>query len=275
MVTNSRALAKSLDERVSPRTPKRPWLLAGWTALTFGFLYLPIIVLVVMSFNDSRILSLPLKGFTLGWYQMVMEDVPLREALVNSLKVAGVATILATTLGLLAGFAIYRYRFFGRNAFRIALNLPILLPGIVTGVAMLAYFSDLGWELSLGTVILGHAVFGIPVALGPILTRLGQFPRSLEEAAYDLGAKPAQVYLDVVFPFLRSALIAAALLAFTLSFDEVVVTIFLTGRDNTLPMEIWARLRTSITPEIAAIATLILGTSTALVLLSEWATSRE
>lgn len=267
MVTDSRAIA--------PRAPKRPWLLAGWTALTFGFLYLPIVVLVMMSFNDSRILSLPLKGFTLGWYRMVMEDVPLREALVNSLKVAGVATILATTLGLLAGFAIYRYRFFGRNAFRIALNLPILLPGIVTGVAMLAYFSDLGWELSLGTVILGHAVFGIPVALGPILTRLGQFPRSLEEAAYDLGARPTRVYLDVVFPFLRSALIAAALLAFTLSFDEVVVTIFLTGRDNTLPMEIWGRLRTSITPEIAAIATLILGTSTALVLLSEWATSRE
>lgn len=199
----------------------------------------------------------------------------MRDALANSLKVAGSATILATTLGLLAGFAIYRYRFFGRNAFRIALNLPILLPGIVTGVAMLAYFSDLGWGLSLGTVILGHAVFGIPVALGPILTRLGQFPRSLEEAAYDLGAPPVRVYLDVVFPYLRSALIASALLAFTLSFDEVVVTIFLTGRDNTLPMEIWGRLRTSITPEIAAIATLILAISSLLVLLSQWVTARD
>jgi len=275
MIVDSQVVVKPTSESVVSRHPKRPWLLAGWTALTFGFLYLPILVLVTMSFNDSRILSLPLKGFTLGWYEMAVQDAPLRDALVNSLKVAGAATLLATTLGLLAGFAIYRYRFLGRNAFRIALNLPILLPGIVTGVAMLAYFSDLGWELSLGTVILGHAVFGIPIALGPILTRLGQFPRSLEEAAYDLGAKPARVYLDVVFPYLRSAVIAAALLAFTLSFDEVVVTIFLTGRDNTLPMEIWGRLRTSITPEIAAIATLILGTSTSLVLLSEWVTSRE
>jgi len=256
-------------ESATRRPPKRPWVLASWTLLMFGFLYLPIIVVVMMSFNDSRILSLPLRGFTFAWYSAALQDAALKEALVNSIKVAAAATILATTLGLLAGFAIYRYPFWGRNSFRIALNLPILLPGIVTGVAMLAYFSDLGWRLSLGTVILGHVVFGIPVALGPILTRLGQFPRSLEEAAYDLGAKPVQVYWDVIFPYLRSALIASALLAFTLSFDEVVVTIFLTGRDNTLPMEIWGRLRTSITPEIAAIATLVLVVSSLLVLFSQ------
>lgn len=268
--------AASLPEnRLRRHTAQRPWLLGAWTVLVFGFLYLPVAVVVVMSLNNSRILSLPIRGLTLNWYTTALQDGAMRDALANSLKVAGSATILATTLGLLAGFAIYRYRFFGRNAFRIALNLPILLPGIVTGVAMLAYFSDLGWGLSLGTVILGHAVFGIPVALGPILTRLGQFPRSLEEAAYDLGAPPVRVYLDVVFPYLRSALIASALLAFTLSFDEVVVTIFLTGRDNTLPMEIWGRLRTSITPEIAAIATLILAISSLLVLLSQWVTARD
>jgi spermidine/putrescine transport system permease protein len=243
--------------------------------LVFAFLNLPIAVLVFMSFNDSRILSLPFKGFTTSWYGMAFQDVAVRVALLNSLKVAAVATVLATVFGILAGFAIYRYQFFGRNAFRIALNLPILLPGIVTGVAMLAYLSDLGLALSLGTVILGHAVFGLPVALGPILTRLSQFPRSLEEAAYDLGAKPGEVFLGVIFPYIRSAVIAGALLAFTLSFDEVVVTIFLTGSDNTLPMEIWGRLRTDITPEIAAIATLVLGASTVIVLLSQWATAKE
>ncbi|HEY9647670.1 MAG TPA: ABC transporter permease [Chroococcidiopsis sp.] len=257
------------------RTQSRPWLLASWSALAFAFLYLPIAVLVMISFNDSRILSLPLKGFTTGWYRLAFADLPLRVALVNSVKVAAIATVLATLFGLLAGFAIYRYQFWGKNAFRIALNLPILLPGIVTGVAMLSYFSDLGLELSLWTVILGHAMFGLPVALGPILTRLNQFPRSLEEAAYDLGATPPQVFRDVIFPYIRSAVIAGALLAFTLSFDEVVVTIFLTGRDNTLPMEIWARLRTSITPEIAAIATLILVASTVLVLLSQWLSAEE
>jgi spermidine/putrescine transport system permease protein len=252
-----------------PRSQPKPWFLGSWTVMVFIFLYLPIAVLVLMSFNRSRILSLPFRGFTLNWYETALQDTALQVALLNSLKVAAVATSLATVLGLLAAFAVYRYQFFGRNAFRIALNLPILLPGIVTGVAMLAYLSDLGFELSLGTVILGHAVFGLPVAFGPIVTRLGQFPRSLEEAAYDLGALPGQVFIDIVFPYIRSAVVAGTLLAFTLSFDEVIVTIFLTGRDNTLPMEIWGRLRTDITPEIAAIATLILLGSGMLVLLSQ------
>jgi len=258
----------------APRVRQKPWLLTA-AILVYAFLYLPILVLVLMSFNNSKILSLPLQGFTTKWYKLAYHDTALQLALFNSLQVATAATLIATSLGLLAGFAIYRYQFFGRNAFRIAVNLPILLPGVVTGVVMLAYLSDLGFELSLWTVILGHAVFGLPVALGAILTRLGQFPRSLEEAAYDLGAKPGQVFTGVILPYIRSALIAGALLAFTLSFDEVIVTIFLTGRDNTLPMEIWGRLRTQITPEIAAIATLILLASTILVLLSQWATAKD
>ena len=253
-----------------PRKPTRPWFLGTVAVLIYGFLNAPIAVLVGMSFNDSAILSLPFKGVTLGWYQTTFQDTAIQASLLNSLKVAASATFLATLFGLLAAFAVYRYRFWGKSSFRIALNLPILLPGIVTGVAMLAYFSQLGLGLSLGTVILGHVVFGIPVAFGPILTRLSQFPRSLEEAAYDLGARPAQVFRGVIFPYIRSAVVAGALLAFTLSFDEVVVTLFLTGRENTLPMEIWGRLRTNITPEIAAVATLLLGISTVLVLMSQW-----
>jgi spermidine/putrescine transport system permease protein len=259
-------------DSILPRKTEKPWLLISWAVAVFGFLYLPLAVLMVISLNDSPILSLPFKGVTLDWYERSFSDQAIRIAFLNSLKVAGGATVLATGLGLLAAFAVYRYQFLGKNAFRIALNLPILLPGIVTGVAMLAYFSDLGWELSLGTVIIGHAVFGIPVAFGPILTRLSQFPRSLAEAAADLGATPTQVFLDVIFPYIRSAVISGALLAFTLSFDEVVVTIFLTGRDNTLPIEIWGRLRTNITPEIAAVATLISVASGTIVLFSQWVT---
>jgi len=259
------------DPNIISKTNSRQFgFLALWTLLTFTFLNLPIAVLIFMSFNRSKILALPFKGFTLDWYNIAFKDAALQISLLNSLQVASVATLLSTFFGLFASFAIYRYSFFGKNVFRIALNLPILLPGIVTGVALLAYFSDLGFGLSLWTVILGHAMFGLPVALSPILTRLTQFPRSLEEAAYDLGAKPAQVFTTVLFPYIRSAVIAGALLAFTLSFDEVVVTIFLTGRDNTLPIEIWGRLRTNITPEIAAIATLILATSTIIVLFSQW-----
>ena len=265
-------LAEPLRKR---QTTRQPILLASWTIGVYLFLYLPIVVLILLSFNNSKILSLPIKGLTLNWYSTAFADTSLREALINSLQVAAVATVLATLMGLLAAFAIYRYQFFGKNAFRIAITLPILLPGVVTGVAMLAYFSNLGLELSLITVILGHLVFGLPVAMGPILTRLSQFPRMLEEAAYDLGARPKQVFFNIILPYIRSAVISGALLAFTLSFDEVIVTIFLTGRENTLPMEIWARLRTDITPEIAAAATLVLLASMALVLLNQAVTSRE
>ena len=257
------------------RHRQKPFLLAAWTILVYAFLYLPIFVLITLSFNKSKIFSLPFKGLTFDWYSVAFADSSLKEALVNSLQVAASATILATFLGLLAAFAIYRYQFFGKNAFRIAINLPILLPGVVTGVAMLAYFSSLGLQLSLWTVILGHVVFGLPVAMGPILARLTQFPRILEEAAYDLGARPGQVFFGVIFPYIRSAIFSGAMLAFTLSFDEVVVTIFLTGRENTLPMEIWARLRTDITPEIAAAATLVLLASGAIVLLNQLVTAND
>lgn len=275
MISTLKEQSLGADVKLAPRpTRQTPFLLAAWTVGVFGFLYLPIAVLILLSFNNSKILSLPFRGLTLNWYSAVLADTALKAALVHSLQVAAVATVLATLLGILAAFAIYRYQFFGKSAFRIAINLPILLPGVVTGVAMLAYFSNLGLQLSLWTVVMGHLVFGLPVAMGPILARLTQFPRMLEEAAYDLGARPGQVFSGIIFPYIRSAVISGALLAFTLSFDEVIVTIFLTGRKNTLPMEIWARLRTDITPEIAAAATLILLASTAIVLLNQVVTSR-
>ena len=140
---------------------------------------------------------------------------------------------------------------------------------------MLAYFSSLDLPLSLVTVALGHGIFGLPVVMGSILARLTQFPVSLEEAAADLGAKPGRIFRDIIFPYISSAVISGALLAFTLSFDEVIVTIFLTGRDNTLPLEIWARLRTDITPEIAAAATLVLLGSSVFILLNQLVAKRD
>lgn len=194
------ALATDVESLAPRRTRRVPFLLAVWTVAVYLFLYLPIAVLILLSFNNSKILSLPFKGLTTSWYSTAFADTALKDALGNSLEVAAVATTLATLLGILAAFAIYRYQFFGKNAFRIAINLPILLPGVVTGVAMLAYFSNLGLQLSLGTVIMGHLVFGLPVAMGPILARLTQFPRMLEETAYDLGARPRQVFLESSSP---------------------------------------------------------------------------
>ncbi len=244
------------------------WFLGSYTLGVFLFMHLPVAVIIFFSFSSKRVLSLPIKGWTLDWYREALQDDRLRVGLINSLKVASGATLLAALLGTLGAFAISRWRFHGRAAFRSAVVIPILLPGIVTGVAMLSFFGQAGIPLGLLTVIIGHATFGFPVVFNTMNARLSQLPRSLEEASADLGATPAQTFRLVVFPAIRSALIAGALLAFTLSFDEIVVTIFLTGPDNTLPIEIYSRLRFGMTPEINAVVTMILLVSGTLVLLS-------
>lgn len=245
-------------------------ILGFYTLGVFLFMHLPLAVIMLFSFSDKRVLALPVRGWTLDWYRQMLEDERLFTGLINSLKVASTATLLATLLGTLGAFAVMRWKFFGRNVFRSAVVIPILLPGIVTGVAMLSFFGTVGIPLGLATVIIGHATFGFPVVFNTLSARLARLPRSLEEASADLGATPAQTFRHVIFPSIRSALIAGALLAFTLSFDEIVVTIFLTGKDNTLPMEIYSRLRFGMTPEINAAVTAILAASIVLVLLSAW-----
>lgn len=244
-------------------------VLGGLTFLVYLFMYLPILVIIVFSFSEGRVLSLPIKGWTLDWYHEAIMDERLQAGLFNSLRVAVAATSIAAILGTLAALAVQRYRFFGREAFRAAVILPIILPGIITGVAMLSFFATLDLPLGLFTVILGHATFGFPVVFNTVAARISRLPRSLEEAAADLGAPPWQAFWKVVFPGIRSALISGTLLAFTLSFDEIIVTIFLTGQENTLPMEIWARLRFGMTPIINATVSLILLSSVGLVLLSQ------
>lgn len=239
------------------------------TILVYAFMHLPIIVIIIFSFSKGEILSLPIPGWTLDWYRQAFQDERLRAGLLNSLKVAASATIVASILGTLGAYAVQRYRFFGRKTFRAAVVIPILLPGIITGVAMLTFFAATNIPLGLLTVIIGHATFGFPVIFNTMAARLARLPRSLEEAAADLGATPVQAFWRVGLPSIRSALIAGALLAFTLSFDEIIVTIFLTGNQNTLPMEIWARLRFGMTPEINATVTIILLVSGLLVVLSQ------
>jgi spermidine/putrescine transport system permease protein len=146
--------------------------------------------------------------------------------------------------------------------------MPIVLPGIVTGVAMLSFFSSLGWPLSKWTIIIAHGTFCITLVLNNVVARLGQLPRSLDEASADLGASPGKTFWRVTFPLVRPAILAGAILAFTLSFDEVVVTFFLTGREKTLPLLIWGRLRQGISPEINAAATIIICVSLAGVLIA-------
>ncbi|HCF28969.1 MAG TPA: ABC transporter permease [Cyanobacteria bacterium UBA11049] len=245
------------------------WLLGGFAFLVYLFMYLPILVIVAFSFSAGRVLSLPIKGWTLNWYAQALMDARLQAGLFNSLRVAIASVTIAAILGTLAAWAVQRYRFFGREAFRAAVILPIILPGIITGVAMLSFFASLDLPLGLVTVIIGHATFGFPVVFNTVAARISRLPRNLEEAAADLGSPPWEAFWRVVFPGIRSALLSATLLAFTLSFDEIIVTIFLTGQENTLPMEIWARLRFGMTPEINATVTLILAVSVGLVLVSQ------
>jgi spermidine/putrescine transport system permease protein len=251
------------------------WLLGGFTFLVYLFMYLPILVIVAFSFSAGRVLSLPVKGWTLNWYAQALMDARLQAGLFNSLRVAIASVTIAAILGTLAAWAVQRYRFFGQEAFRAAVILPIILPGIITGVAMLSFFASLDLPLGLVTVIIGHATFGFPIIFNTVAARISRLPRNLEEAAADLGSPPWSAFWQVVFPGIRSALLSATLLAFTLSFDEIIVTIFLTGQENTLPMEIWARLRFGMTPEINATVTLILLVSVGLVLLSQRLRNRE
>ncbi|WP_346891665.1 ABC transporter permease [uncultured Roseibium sp.] len=233
-----------------------------------AFLYIPIAVLVAYSFNDSRSLSWPMTGFTLDWYVKLSQNEQLITATWNSLYVAACATALTLVIGVPAAIALDRFDFPGKGVFRKLILLPISLPGIVTGISMLTMFRLFGFNLSLQTVILGHATALLAVVVTQVYARLQRVPKSYAEASSDLGASGLQTFLLVTLPNIRSAVIGAGLLSFTLSFDEIPVTFFLTGRDNTLPMYIWSTLRRGLTPEINAVGALIVAASAILILVS-------
>lgn len=254
----------------SPRLPER----LGDSALgivaagAMVFLYLPIAVLIVFSFNDNRSLTLPLRGFTLKWYEAFLNNADMLTAIKNSLYVASLATCITVIVGTMAAFALDRIEFPGKTLFRRLILLPLALPGIITGISMLNLFRVMGFNLSLETVILGHATALIAIVVTQVYARLQRFNRRLEEASSDLGARPWQTFFLVTLPNIRSAVMGSALLSFTLSFDEIPVTFFLTGRDNTLPMYIYSTLRRGITPEINAVGTIIVVLSLGLIVLS-------
>src|ERR1700730_11283935 len=238
-----------------------------FSTLVFAFLYLPIIALVVYSFNGPGVGGFPPRDLTLHWYRDLLEDAALWNSVLNSLIIAFAATAVALVFGLCAALALDRVAFPGRNLFRRLVLLSLILPGVITGLSLLMLFVVLGIKLSLLTIILGHGTALISVAATEILAGLQKFPRSLEEASLDLGASHWQTFWRVTFPNLRLPIISSALLIFTLSMDEIAVSFFLLGRENTLPLEIWSRLRRGITPEINAISTLIFAVSVALIVI--------
>lgn len=248
-------------------TVERLCWLAG-IGLILAFLYIPIAILVAYGFNDSRSLTWPMSGFTLGWYEKLASNSQLIDAFFNSLYVAFWATTLTLIIGVPAAIVLDRVDFPGKGLFRKLILLPIALPGIITGISMLILFRMIGFNLSLETVIIGHATALLAVVVTQVYARLQRVPASLQEASADLGASGLQTFFLVTLPNIRTAVIGAGLLAFTLSFDEIPVTFFLTGRDNTLPMYIWSTMRRGLTPEINAIGTIIVGMSIVMIVIS-------
>jgi putative spermidine/putrescine transport system permease protein len=214
-----------------------------WAVGVVLFLWLPLGIILVYAFNTSNIQSWPIPGVTLRWFRVAWNDPDARDALLLSLKAALAATAIALVLGTMAAVAISRFQFFGREIFSFLLVLPIALPGVITGIALSSFYTFWGVNFSLWTIVVGHATFCVVIVYNNVLARLRRTSPSLVEASMDLGADGWQTFRFVTFPVLSTALISGALLAFALSFDEVIVTLFTAGAQNTLPIWILGKIR--------------------------------
>jgi len=249
-----------------------PWprrLLAAHGALVYLFLYLPIAVLVVFSFNAARQTAV-WDGFTLSWYRRLLDDAPLLGAVRNSLAVAACTTLAATLIGTLAALGLGRTVFRGRQASQALLMLPVIIPEIVLGAALVTFFGVSRLRLSLATVVIAHVVFSVSYVAIVVRARLAGLDPALEEAARDLGAGPVDTFRRVTLPLLLPGVAAAALLVFTLSIDDYVVTSFVAGVGaTTLPLHIYSMLKVGVTPEINAVSTLLLAVTVVLIVAAQ------
>ncbi|WP_434296714.1 extracellular solute-binding protein [Clostridium sporogenes] len=240
-----------------------------YATLVYIFLYLPIFVLVVFSFNKSK-LNATFTGFTLDWYKNLINNTQILEALKNSLIIAFISTFFAVIIGTLAAIGMYRYKFKGKGAMEGLLYIPVVIPEIVMGISMLAFFSSLNLPAGLITLILAHITFCISYVIIVVRARLDGFDAALEEAAQDLGATPWQTLTKVTLPVIAPGIISGALLAFTLSLDDVIISFFAAGPDsNTLPLKIFSMVKFGVTPEINALSTVMMVFTLSMVVIAE------
>jgi len=230
-----------------------------WVVLVLAFLFIPIVLIVLYSFNSSNIESWPIAGFSLHWYSVAFHDPQVRSAFLLSVRVGLFATVLALLLGSAVAYALYKFRFFGRDAISFLLVLPLALPGIITGIALNSFFSFTGIQLGTLTIVIGHTTFCIVVVFNNVIARLRRTSGSLAEASGDLGARGWQTLRFVTLPLAATALVSGALLAFGLSFDEVIVTVFTAGAQNTLPLWIFGAIRLGQQlPEVNAVVSIVI-----------------
>jgi spermidine/putrescine transport system permease protein len=242
---------------------ERGWM-KGWLFVVFAFLYIPLFTLIAFSFNESR-RNIVWTGFTFDWYVKAFENDSLREALFNSLTIALASTVISLVLGALAAFMLWRFRFPGKGPLESGMSLPIVVPEICMGVAVLLFFArigfptDLPWPLNLSQIIIAHVTFSFPFVAIVVRARLESFNKELEAAAMDLGASQWRAFRDVIVPHMGPGLVAGGLLAFTLSLDDFVITFFASGPDTiTFPVKVYSMVRFSVTPEVNAASTVVI-----------------
>jgi len=244
---------------VSRYTRSIRWSFRIWFGAVMVFLYLPILFMIIFSFDESSTPGLPITGFTLHWYGVLLDNRVLVRAVGNSITVAAVVALLATVIGTMAAFVVVRGRIRYPNVTRIAFTLPIMVPGVLIGVSLLIYFARAAdITLSLVTVVAGQLVVTVPFVLLIVASRLQGFDRALEWAAADLGASPRQAIRHIVLPLIAPAIMAGALISVTLSIDEFVITWFTVGSQPTLPTYIYTQVKFGVSPEVNAVATIML-----------------
>ena len=249
----------------SRRRRASPWLRLLMTLL-YGFLYLPLVVLVVLSFNDANRSSVSWQGFSVKWYGEMIRDPAILSAVATTLVIAALATAISVALGTLLALGLERYT---RSAvIDGAVYVPILVPDIVTGIALLSFYSLIHFSLGIGSIVIAHSVWGIAFAAAIIRTRLRGFDRSIEEASLDLGVKELPTFFKVTLPVIWPGILAAALVVFTLSVDEFVIAYFTSGQTVTFPIQVYSMIRFGVTPEINAVATAMLSFSMILIVLA-------
>ncbi|MEQ8441138.1 MAG: ABC transporter permease [Alphaproteobacteria bacterium] len=267
-------------EPAGPLDYLRKWPLLSVMIATFVFLYAPLLTLMAFSFNDSR-RNIVWRGFTLDYYEKFFKNDELMIAFGNSLTIAFVSTVVSVILGAMVAILLWRFRFRFKPLYEGTMALPIVIPEICMGVAMLAFFArigwpnDLPWPISLANITIAHISFTFPFVAVIVRARLAGFNRELEESARDLGAGDWQVYRDVVIPHMKPGLIAGALLAFTLSLDDFVITFFTSGPETvTFPVKVYSMVRFSVTPEVNAASTVLIVITVFLTAVAMWLQNR-
>jgi spermidine/putrescine transport system permease protein len=246
------------------------YALGAWTGLWLAFLYLPIAVLVGYSFNASR-LNVVWEGFTLEWYRRVWDHAPLLQAARNSLVIATVTSVLSVLLGTAGAWLLHRHRYRGAALLETLAALPMVMPEILMGISLLVFFAAAGVPLGFTTVIIGHVTFCFPFVLVAVQARLRGLDPALEEAALDLGASPLQAFWHVIVPSLRPAIVAGGLMAFTLSWDELIVTFFTTSAaSTTLPLRVFGMAKVGLNPMLNALSALFVVATAAVVVFSAY-----